>query len=83
MRQEPRVSDQKESRVWATFSDGEALQNIINKLLDIHNLKDLHLKHDHMSSAQFKKRTIHLVIPGKVFDLYQHAPDLTDHASAD
>ena len=50
----------------------QEFQNIINKWLDIHNLKDLHLKHDHMSSAQFMKRTIHLDISGKVYDLYQH-----------
>ena len=25
-----------------------------------------------MSSAQFKKRTTHLDIPGKVYDLYKH-----------
>ena len=35
-------------------------------------MKDLHLKHYHMSSAQFKKRTTQLDIPGKVHDLYQH-----------
>ena len=51
-------------------SDGEAHQKIINKLSDVHNLKDLHLKHHHMSSAQFKKRTTHLDILGKVCDLY-------------
>ena len=38
-------------------SDGEALQKNFNKLSDVRNLKDLHLKHYHMSSAQFKKRT--------------------------
>ena len=53
-------------------SDGEAHQKIINKLWDVRNLKDLHLKHHHMSPAQFKKRTIHLDILGKVCDLYQH-----------
>ena len=53
-------------------SDSEALQNIINKLLYVRNLKDFHLKHYHMSSAQFKKRTTHLDNPGKVYDLYQH-----------
>ena len=46
--------------------DREALQKIINKLLDVRNLKDLHLEHYHMSAAQFKKRTTHLDIPGKV-----------------
>ena len=51
-------------------SDG-ALQKITNKLSDVRNVKDLHLKHYHMSSAQFKKRTTHLDIPGKVYDLYQ------------
>ena len=52
--------------------DGEALQNIINKLLDVRNLKHLHLKHYHISTAQFKKRTTHLDIPGKVYAFYQH-----------
>ena len=52
--------------------DGEPLRNITNKLSDERNLRDLHLKHYRMSSAQFKKRTTHLDIPGKVYDLYQH-----------
>ena len=51
---------------------GGALQTIINKLSDVRNLRDLRLKHYHMSSAQFKKRTTRLDIPGKVYDLYQH-----------
>ena len=53
-------------------SNGEALQKITNKFLDFRNLKDLHLKHYHMSSAQFKRRTTHLDFPGSVFALYQH-----------
>ena len=53
-------------------SDGEAHQKSINKLSVVRNLKDLHLKHYHMSSAQFKKKTTHLDIPGKVHDLFQH-----------
>ena len=53
-------------------SDGEALQNIVNKLSDVGNLKNLHLKHEHMYSAQFKKRSTHLDIAWKVYDLYQH-----------
>ena len=53
-------------------ADSEALQKIINKLSDVRNLKDLHLKRCHMSSAQFKKRTTHLNILGKVYDLKQH-----------
>ena len=35
--------------------DGEALRNIINKLSDERNLRHLHLKHCHISAAQFKK----------------------------
>ena len=35
--------------------DGEALRKVINKLLDERNLRDLHLKHYHMSTSQFKK----------------------------
>ena len=53
-------------------SDGEALKKIINTLSDVSSLKDLRLKHYHTSSAQFKKRTTHLDIPRKVYDLYQH-----------
>ena len=30
------------------------------------------MKHYHMSSTQFKNRTTHLDILGKVYDLYQH-----------
>ena len=49
--------------------DGEALRNIVNKMSDERNLRNLHLKHYHMSTAQFKKRTSYLDIPGKVYDL--------------
>ena len=51
---------------------GEALLNIINRLLDERNLRDLHLKHYHMSTSQFKKRTTYLDLTGKVYDLHQH-----------
>ena len=40
---------------------GEALRNIITKLFE--ERKDLHLKHYHMSTAEFKKRTTHMDIP--------------------
>ena len=33
----------------------EALRNIINDLSDERNLRDLHLNHYHVSTAQFKK----------------------------
>ena len=46
---------------------GEALRSIINKLSDERNLRDIHLKHYHMSTARFKKRTTHLDILGKKF----------------
>ena len=32
-------------------AEGEALHNITNKLSDERNLRDLHLKHYHMSTA--------------------------------
>ena len=41
----------QETRSVGRNPDREALQNIINKLSDVRNLKDLHLKHYHMSSA--------------------------------
>ena len=53
-------------------TEGEALRNIINKLSEERNLRDLHLKHYHMSTAQFQKRTTHLDIAGFCFDLDQH-----------
>ena len=53
--------------------DGEALRNIISKLSDERNLRDRHLKTlPKKSTAQFKKRTTYLDIPGKVHDIYQH-----------
>ena len=62
----------EEASILGRNLDVEALRNIINKLFDEQNLRDLHLKHYHMSTAQFKKRTTNLDIPGKVKDLYQH-----------
>ena len=53
-------------------TDGEALRDVVNQLSDEGNLRDLHLKHYHTSTAQFKKRTTHLDIPGKLNDLHQH-----------
>ena len=58
-------------------SEGEALRNIINKLSDERNLKDLHLKHHNMSTAQFKKRTTHLDIPGRIYDLSTRSEDMS------
>ena len=52
--------------------DGEALQIVINELSHVRNLRDLHLTHYQTSSAQFKKRTTHLDIPGHFYELYQH-----------
>ena len=62
----------EDTSIWGRKSEGEALSNIISKLSEERNLKDLHLKHYHMSTAQFKKRTTHLDIPVKFYDLYQH-----------
>ena len=53
-------------------AESEALNNIISKLSEERNLRDLHLKHYHMKTAQFKNRTTHLDIPGQIYDLYQH-----------
>ena len=55
---------EEETSILGKKSEGEALRNIINKLSDERNLKDFHLKHHHMSTAQFKKRTTHFDIPG-------------------
>ena len=63
---------EEETSIWGKKSYGEALRNIINKLSDDRNLKDFHLKHYQMSTAQFKKRTTHLDIPGRTHDVHQH-----------
>ena len=53
----------EETSINGRNTEGEALRNIISKLSEERNLRDLHLKHYHMSSAQFKKKTTHLDIP--------------------
>ena len=50
----------------------EAFRNIINYLSAERNLRDLHPKHYHMSTAQLKKRTSHLDILGKCTTFCQH-----------
>ena len=72
MRQETRVSGSEEVSTLGRNPDGEALRNIVNQLSDERNQRDLYLKHCHMSTAQFNKRTTFLDIPGKVYDPYQH-----------
>ena len=42
-------------------AEGEALHYIFSTIC---------AKHYHVSTAQFKKRTTHLHIPGKVYDIY-------------
>ena len=64
-----RASEQRIPRFWEKKADGEALHNIIRKLSEERNLTDLHLKHYHMSTAQFKNITTHLDIPGKILTL--------------
>ena len=63
---------EEETSILGRKSEGEALRKIINKLSDERNLKDLHLKHYHMSTAQFKNMTTYLDVPGRIYDIYQH-----------
>ena len=73
MCQEPRVSDQKTSRVWATNQMVKLSRKIIQQVVRCSQLEGPSPEAlPHMPSAQFKKRTTHLDIPGKVYDLYQH-----------
>ena len=60
---------EEETSISGSKAEGEALRKIINKLSDERNLRDLHLKHDHMSTAQFKKRTTHLDIPRRIYEM--------------
>ena len=59
-----RASEQEMPQFFGRKAEGEALRNIISKLSEERNLRDLHLKQYHMSTAQFKKRTTHWDIPG-------------------
>ena len=61
-----RASEQKILQFWEEKAEGEALRNVISRLSEERNLRDLHQKHYHMSTAQFKKRTTHLDIPGRI-----------------
>ena len=47
-----------------------SLKKIIDKLDNEKNLRDLHLKHYHMATSQFKKRTMHLALPTRIYDLF-------------
>ena len=67
-----RASEQRIPRFLGRKTEGEALFNIMSKLSEERNLRDLHLKHCRMSTAQFKKRTTHLDIPGNFDNLHQH-----------
>ena len=62
----------EEGPIWCKNPDGEALHNIINELLDERNLRDFHLKHYHISTSHFKKRTNYLDLPEKIYDIDQH-----------
>ena len=53
-------------------AEGEAPRNIISKLSEERNLRDLHLKHYHMSTAQSRRERTHLNIPRNMYDLNQH-----------
>ena len=55
----------EDASVLGRQAEGQALRNIINKLSDERNSRDFPLKHYHMSTSQFKKRTTPLDIPRK------------------
>ena len=63
---------EEETSILGKKSESEALRNIINKLSDERNVKDLDLKHYHMSTAQLNNRSTHLDSPGNFYDLFQH-----------
>ena len=55
----------KDTSIWSRKEKSEAPRNIMSKLSEERNLRDLHMKHYHMSTAQFKKRTTHMDIHEK------------------
>ena len=59
----PPVPDQGIQEAMAERRTQKALAKIITRLDNEENLKNLHLKHYHMSTSQFRKRTPHLVLP--------------------
>ena len=58
-------------------TESKALRDIVSKLSEERILKDLRLKQHHMSSAQIKKRTTHLDIPGIFLTLTTRGEDMT------
>ena len=62
----------EETSILGKKAAGEVLRNIINKLSEERKMKDLHLKHYNMSTAQLKKRITHLDIPGRIYG-WRHA----------
>ena len=48
----------------------KALARVIARLDDEENLKTLHLKHYHMSTSQFRKRTSHLSLPKRIYEAF-------------
>ena len=70
--QRTRASEQMSPRFWAKRQKVKPSETFINKFSDERNLRDFHLKHYHMSAAQFKKKKTHLDIPGNFKNYYQH-----------
>ena len=46
---------EEQTSILGKKSEGEALRNIINKVSDERNMKDLHLKNYHISTPQLKE----------------------------
>ena len=52
----------EDTSIFGNKAECEGLRNIMHKISQERNLRDHHLKHYHMSTAKFKKRTTHLDI---------------------
>ena len=70
-RREPEVSSLEPGRVALPLPEASPqYQRMLEKLNNHVELYKLHVKHYHMSSAQFRRRTSVLGLPGEIYDKY-------------
>ena len=68
---EPTEAEEDEESGTGKKRSMSALEKIHAKLRDKSELLKLHLKHYHMSPANFRRRTSALQIPTDIYDLYE------------
>ena len=76
---EVKLEEKKEPSPKGTLS--LALQRIHDKLQSLTELLILHLKHYHMTTEQFKRRTSALKLPKEIYDKFDHITTSCDNCS--